>query len=89
MFAQRLKQLRKGMGLGALESRAGWKGLCRKGMTLLIIIIAHRLDLMLAQEFRVSNGAVGMWETGKREPDFATIHRLAEFFHVSADYLKG
>ena len=32
---------------GALESRAGWKGLCRKGMTLLIIIIAHRLDLML------------------------------------------
>ena len=32
---------------GALESRAGWKGLCRKGMTLLIVIIAHRLDLML------------------------------------------
>lgn len=32
---------------GALESRAGWKGLCRKGMTLLIVIIAQRLDLML------------------------------------------
>lgn len=32
---------------GALESRAGWKGLCRKGVTLLIVIIAHRLDLML------------------------------------------
>ena len=32
---------------GALESRAGWKGLCRKGMTLLIVIIAARLDLML------------------------------------------
>ena len=32
---------------GALESRAGWKGLCRKGMTLLIVIIAHRLGLML------------------------------------------
>ena len=32
---------------GTLESRAGWKGLCRKGMTLLIVIIAHRLDLML------------------------------------------
>lgn len=32
---------------GALESRVGWKGLCRKGVTLLIVIIAHRLDLML------------------------------------------
>lgn len=32
---------------GALESGAGWKGLCRKGVTLLIVIIAHRLDLLL------------------------------------------
>ena len=30
---------------GALESRAGWKGLCRKGMTLLFVLIAHRLDM--------------------------------------------
>ena len=30
---------------GALESRAGWKGLCRKGMTLIIVMIAYRLDL--------------------------------------------
>ncbi len=32
---------------GALESRAGFKGLCRKGMTLLIVLIACRLDLLL------------------------------------------
>lgn len=32
---------------GALESRAGWKGLCRKGMSLLIVLIAARLDLAL------------------------------------------
>lgn len=32
---------------GALESHAGWKGLCRKGMTLLFVLIAHRLDLTL------------------------------------------
>lgn len=32
---------------GALESRAGWKGLCRKGMTLLIVLIACRLDLIM------------------------------------------
>ncbi len=29
---------------GALESRAGWKGLCRKGMTLLIILVAAQLE---------------------------------------------
>lgn len=32
---------------GALESRAGWKGLCRKCMSLLFVLIAHRLDLAL------------------------------------------
>ena len=32
---------------GALESRAGFKGLCRNGMILLILLVACRLDLML------------------------------------------
>lgn len=32
---------------GALESKAGWKGLCRKGMTLLFVLVAHRLDLAI------------------------------------------
>lgn len=32
---------------GALESRAGWKGLVRKGMTLLIVLIGCRLDILL------------------------------------------
>ena len=32
---------------GALESRAGWKGLCRKGMTMLIVLIAAELDRVL------------------------------------------
>lgn len=36
---------------GALESRAGWKGLCRKGMTLLIVLIACRLDLVMNTNF--------------------------------------
>jgi len=29
---------------GALESRAGWKGLCRKGVTLLYVLIAAQVD---------------------------------------------
>ena len=36
---------------GALESRAGFKGLCRKGMILFFIIIAHRLDIMLGTTY--------------------------------------
>lgn len=32
---------------GALESRAGWKGLCRKGMTLLVVLVAARLDMAI------------------------------------------
>ena len=36
---------------GALESRAGWKGLCRKGMTLLFVLIAYRLDLALGTTY--------------------------------------
>lgn len=32
---------------GALESRAGFKGLCRKGVALLIVLIATRLDIMM------------------------------------------
>lgn len=36
---------------GALESRAGWKGLCRKGVTLLIILIAYRLDLLIGTNY--------------------------------------
>ena len=36
---------------GALESKAGWKGLCRKGFTLLIVVVASRLDVMLGTTF--------------------------------------
>lgn len=36
---------------GALESKAGWKGLCRKGGTLLVVLVACRLDLLLGSSF--------------------------------------
>ncbi len=32
---------------GGLESRAGWKGLCRKGVTLIVVLVAARLDLVI------------------------------------------
>ena len=32
---------------GALESRAGFKGICRKGVALLIVLVAVRLDIIM------------------------------------------
>lgn len=32
---------------GSLESRAGFKGLCRKGMALLIVLVGARLDMTI------------------------------------------
>ena len=42
---------------GALESRVGLKGLCRKGAMLLIVIIAYRLDLMAGLHGVLRTGA--------------------------------
>lgn len=36
---------------GTLESYAGWKGLARKGMTLLIVLIGARLDLLIGVNY--------------------------------------
>lgn len=36
---------------GVLESKAGWKGLCRKGMTLVFVLIAYRLDLVIGTDY--------------------------------------
>lgn len=36
---------------GGGSSSVGWKGLCRKGMTLLIVLVAYRLDLVLGTEY--------------------------------------
>lgn len=36
---------------GTLESRAGWKGLCRKCMTLLFVLIAYRLDMAIGVNY--------------------------------------
>lgn len=43
----------------------------------------------LASLLGVSNGAIGMWETGKRQPDLETIKKIATLFKVPTDYLLG
>lgn len=42
-----------------------------------------------ADKFGVAQSTVGSWESGKREPNFETMQRLADFFGVSVDYLLG
>lgn len=36
---------------GTLESRAGFKGLCRKGAMLLVVLVAYRLDLAVGTTY--------------------------------------
>ena len=36
---------------GSLESKAGWKGLCRKCMTLVFVLVAYRLDLVIGTNY--------------------------------------
>ena len=36
---------------GALESKAGWKGLCRKGVTLMIVMMAALLDRVIGTSY--------------------------------------
>lgn len=36
---------------GSLSSMIGWKGLCRKGVALLIVLVACRLDMLVGTNF--------------------------------------
>ena len=43
----------------------------------------------LGAKLGVAESTVSLYEADKREPDLATLNRLADIFHVSADYLLG
>lgn len=36
---------------GALNSKSAWKGLCRKGCSLLVVMVAYRLDVTLGVSY--------------------------------------
>lgn len=53
-----------------------------------------RLDKNLTQEhlakaIQSSKGAIANYENGNRQPGLETLVNLADFFHVSVDYLLG
>lgn len=44
---------------GTLESKAGWKGLCRKCMTLIFVMIANRLDMVIGSDYIKNTVIIG------------------------------
>lgn len=46
-------------------------------------------QIEFAKLFQISNGTIAMWETDKRQPDFNTLQKLADYFGVTTDYLLG
>ncbi len=42
-----------------------------------------------AKSLGVSNGAIAMWETNKRQPDLDMILKISNYYDVSVDYLLG
>lgn len=47
------------------------------------------LQKQLATELDVSQGCIGKWETGTREPSLNMLIKIAKYFNVTTDYLLG
>ncbi|RAU97135.1 helix-turn-helix domain-containing protein [Paenibacillus sp. YN15] len=43
----------------------------------------------LANKIGISRASLSHYEKNRREPDYTTLTKLADFFHVSVDYLLG
>lgn len=43
----------------------------------------------IANKLGTSRSRIGMYETGKREPDHETLEMIADFFNVDIDFLLG
>ena len=43
----------------------------------------------VANFLNIKTNSYSQWETGKREPDFSSLLKLADYFQVSLDYLLG
>lgn len=49
----------------------------------------HMSQSKLAKAIGVAQSTVGMWESGKNKPEYATLLKIANVFGVSVDYLTG
>lgn len=44
-------------------------------------------QVRMAYDLNVSQNTISRYETGEREPDFKMLIRIADYLHVSLDYL--
>lgn len=47
----------------------------------------NMLQKDLASELGLASSTINQYEQGKRDPDIKTIIKIAQYFHVSVDYL--
>lgn len=40
-----------------------------------------------AKKFNIAIGTIGNWETGKRQPDYEMLLKIANYFNVTVDFL--
>lgn len=46
-------------------------------------------QLKMALDLNMSQNTISRYENGEREPGIAELIRIADYFHVSIDYLVG
>ena len=44
-------------------------------------------DAALCQQLSIGNGIIGKWRSGKQKPSLDVVIKIADYFHVSMDYL--
>lgn len=49
----------------------------------------HITQLKLALDLHMSQNTISRYESGEREPGITELIRIADYFHVSIDYLVG
>lgn len=49
----------------------------------------NKKQIDLANYLGISKSTMSLYASGKREPDIATLIRIADYFGVSVDYLIG
>ena len=46
-------------------------------------------QIQLAKELDVGKSIISLWEIGRCEPTLSRLVAMAQYFHVSIDYLAG
>lgn len=60
------------------------------GARLLDLLYTHNISQkQLAIDIKIAPSTLNGYINNRREPDFATLLRIAQYFHVSCDYLLG